>query len=237
MGGIKRLIQGHWQLMILTALIFALWSTPVVVPIKVLIVFLHELSHAIAIILTGGKVESLTVNPLQGGLVIGRGGSRFLSLSAGYCGSLLIGVTLFVLAVRTDWDRIVLGVLGAVILATTLLYVRDTFALVFGGLAGVLMILAARYLGHRPSDLVLRIIGLSSMIYVPYDIFSDTIARSHQRSDARMLAEEFGGPTLFWGGAWLAISLIVIGLCLRFGLGNDSNIQLRRPTPKGDQST
>jgi hypothetical protein len=48
------------------------------------------------------------------------------------------------------------------------------------------------------------------------------------QSDARMLAEEFAGPTLFWGGAWLIISLCVIILCLRFGLGGDSNIRLRR---------
>jgi len=53
-------------------------------------------------------------------------------------------------------------------------------------------------------------------------------------NNARMLAEEFGGPTLFWGGAWLVIALGVIGLCLAYGLGRDSNIPLSR---SGDQST
>jgi len=231
---LKRMVRGHWQLMVLIALIFALWPTPLVIPLKILTVFLHELSHALATLLTGGSVESLTIDPNQGGAVWSRGGNRFLILSAGYCGSLLIGVTLFVVAVRTRWDRLVLGLLGGVILLVTALYVRTVFAFGFGALTGAAMIAAVRFLGHGPNDLALRVIGLTSMIYVPFDIFSDTVLRSYLQSDARMLAEEFGGPTLFWGGAWLVISLITIGLCLVYGLGPDSNITLRR---SDDQST
>ncbi|WP_306419499.1 M50 family metallopeptidase [Parasedimentitalea maritima] len=224
---VKRFCTGHWQLMLLTALIFALWSTPIVVPLKILIVLLHELSHALMTLLTGGSVESLTIGPQQGGMVISRGGSRFLTLSAGYCGSLLIGVTLFLIAVRTNWDRFVMGLLAAVILTAAALYVRDLFALAFCIVAGLLMLGSSKYLSHGFNDLVLRVIGLSSMIFVPYDIFSDTIARSYLRSDARMLAEEFGGPTLFWGGAWLIISGLIIMRCLRRGLGANSNMSLR----------
>lgn len=232
MQGLGQVVRGHWQLLLLTGLIFAFWSTPVAAPLRILVVFLHEMAHALATILTGGSVVSLTFNPQEGGAVISRGGNRFVILSAGYCGSLLLGVMLFVIAVRTRWDRLCLGLLGALILVIMLFYVRSAFALGFGALSGGLMIASAWFLGHGPNDLLLRLIGLASMIYVPYDIFSDTIARSYLRSDARMLAEEFGGPTLFWGGAWLVISLIVIGLCLRYGLGSNSNITLRRPGAK-----
>jgi len=68
------------------------------------------------------------------------------------------------------------------------------------------------------------VIGLTSMIYVPYDIFSDTIARPGLPSDAHMLADEFGGATVLWGGAWLVISVVMIGYALRRGLGPSSNI-------------
>lgn len=214
----------------LTAAIFALWQTPVVIPLKLLIVFLHELSHAIATVLTGGSVERLTVSPQQGGAVLSLGGNRFVILSAGYVGSLLIGMILFLAAVRTHLDRGVLGLLGALLVAVTLLYVRDLFALAFGLATGAAMLAAARYLGRTFNDLALRVIGLASMIYVPYDIFSDTIARSHLQSDAWMLADEFGGPTLFWGGLWLVLSILAIGLCLRHGLGADSNIRCDQST-------
>lgn len=228
MRALSRVFQGHWQLMALCALIFALWPTDVVYPLRLLIVFLHELSHALAVILTGGEVVSLTVNTMEGGEVLARGGNRFLTLSAGYVGSLLIGVLLLLTAVNTRADRFAMAILGALILAVALLYISEPFAVIFSILTAAAMLAAAAWLSHEINDLILRVIGLTSMIYVPYDIFSDTIARAHLYSDARMLAEEFGGTTMFWGGLWLAISLAVIVASLRYGLGGHSNIRFRR---------
>ena len=221
-------LRGHWQLLLLVAAIALLWRTPVVIPLKLLVVFLHELGHVLAVLLTGGEVLDLTLDPMQGGAVTSRGGSRFWSLSAGYLGSLLIGVVLFMAAVRTRADRKVLGVLGVTLLAVTVLYVRAPFALVFGAGTGAAMLLAAKYLPRDVNDLMLRVIGLACMIYVPLDIYGDTIARGWLHSDARMLAEEFGGTTWMWGGLWLVASGWVIWMCLRRGLGANSNIRLRR---------
>ena len=64
-----RILKGHWQLLLLTFVVFALWQTPAVIPFKLLIVFFHEAAHAIATVLTGGEVVSLSVSPDQGGLV------------------------------------------------------------------------------------------------------------------------------------------------------------------------
>lgn len=219
------LIKGHWQLIAIVVLVFLFWPTRIVLPLKILVVFMHELSHAIAIVLTGGSVESFTISPQQGGLVIGRGGNRFLSLSAGYLGSLALGIGLLVIALRTHWDRAVLGGFGGIMLLVTLLYVRDLFAMTFCVGVGAAMLAMAWFLGRSLCDLVLRVVGLTSMIYVPYDIFDDTIRRSGIRSDAYMLAEEFGGATMLWGGAWLVLSILSIFLCLRFFLGRNSNLR------------
>ncbi len=224
-----RFLQGHWQFLCLALAIAALWQTQALLPLRILTVFLHELSHAAATLLTGGSVESLAINPREGGMVISRGGSRFLTLSAGYTGSLLIGSALFVIALRTDWDRKVLALFGCVTLVIAVLYIRDLFGLGFTLATGALMLAAARYLSLNINDMILRVIGISSMIYAPLDIWDDTIARSFLRSDARMMAEEFGGTTMLWGGVWLAISLGVIWLTLRHGLGRTSNIPLRSP--------
>jgi len=220
-------LRGHWQLLLLTTLVFALWQTSVVVPLKILIVFFHELSHAVATFFTGGEVISLSVSADQGGVVWSRGGNRFLTLTAGYLGSLLIGVGLLVAATRSKADRAIMAACGVVMLVVAGLYIRDFFALSFAIGTGVAMLIMARFLGHAANDLALRVMGLTSMIYVPYDIFSDTIARSNLRSDARMLAEEFGGTTMMWGGLWLLLSLVVIGVCLRRGLGPNSNLAFR----------
>ncbi|MDU8929904.1 M50 family metallopeptidase [Alisedimentitalea sp. MJ-SS2] len=192
-----------------------LWSTPFLLPLKILAVFFHELAHLLTVLLTGGSPESLSLTPHQGGLVQARGGNRFLILSSGYLGSLLIGLALFMAALKGNIDRWVTALLGATLLIVATLYVREGFAFIFCAGTGAVMLAIARFTGHLVNDAVLRVIGLSSMIYVPLDIFSDTLARSELRSDARMLAEEFGGPTMFWGGLWLVLSVTTLLLALR----------------------
>ena len=219
--------KGHWQLLALLAAVFALWQTPVVLPLKILVVFLHELSHGLAAVLTGGEIVELSLSAQQGGHAVTRGGSRFLILSAGYLGSLLLGVALLVIALRTTADRAAMMLCGVVMLGVTLLYMRDLFPVVFCTLAGLAMCAMAKFLSNPINDMALRVIGLSSVIYVPYDIFDDTIRRSNLQSDAYMLAEHVGGPTLFWGGLWLLLSLIVVALCLRFTLAQSSNLEWR----------
>lgn len=211
MSAVKR----HWQMLALTVLVFALWQTPLALPFKLLVVLFHELSHGIAALATGGSIESLTLTPDQGGLAVTRGGSRFAVLSAGYLGSLVFGLAIFAAALLSRADRVVLGLLGAVLLGAAALYIREGFALVFSVAAGGLMLAGARFLPRVAADLVLRVVGLASMIYVPYDIVSDTILRAGERSDARMLAEEIGGATMLWGGLWLVLSLAALGLGLR----------------------
>ena len=220
-----QILKGHWQLITVTGLVFLLWNTPVVLPLKLLVVFMHELSHGLAALLTGGTIENISLSVMQGGHAITRGGNSFAILSAGYVGSLLIGMALLVTALRTQADRAVLALCGLTILAVTALYIRDWFPLIFCTVAGVCMLAIAQYLDHTINDLMLRIIGLTSLIYVPYDIFDDTIARSGLRSDAYMLSEQFGGPTMLWGGLWLVLSVSVIILCLRYGIGQSSNLK------------
>ncbi len=203
-------LKGHWQLILITVVVFVLWSTLAVFPLKVLVVFMHELSHGLAAVFTGGSIEAISLSVEEGGHAITRGGNRFIILSSGYVGSLVIGVLLLLIAIKTHADRALLGLFGLVMLLVTVLYIRDPFPLAFCSITGLAMLAVAWHLSRPINDFILRIIGLTSVIYVPYDIFSDTIARSELRSDAYMLAEQFGGPTMLWGGLWLVVSLAVI---------------------------
>ncbi|MEM7471970.1 MAG: M50 family metallopeptidase [Pseudomonadota bacterium] len=218
----------HWQLLLLTAALFALWQTPLVFPSKLTVVYLHELSHGFAAILTGGEVLEMSVSRRIGGFAVTRGGNAFVIFSAGYLGSLLLGAGLLIAALRSEVDRYVLGGLGALTLLVTAAFMREGFAILYGVVTGSVLLAVAVWCGHAINDLALRVIGLSSMIYVPFDIFDDTIRRANLRSDARMLAEEFGGTTLIWGGLWLVISLVVIVFTLRLALHQRSNLDFRK---------
>lgn len=219
--------KNHWQLAALTAAVFLLWSFQIMAPLKILVVFLHEASHAFTALLTGGSVENISLSIHEGGSVTSRGGNFFLIASAGYLGSLVLGALLFAIAIKTNADRIAVAVMGVVMLLLTVIYMRELFPIAFCVIVGGAFLAAARFLPHKVNDLILRVIGLTSMMYVPYDIFSDTLARSNAMSDARIIATYFGGPTVFWGALWLVISLFVIAATLRFTLTEPSNITLQ----------
>lgn len=225
-------LKGHWQLIALTAIVFALWQNSVVIPLKIFVVFLHEFSHALATWLTGGEVLELSVSAQQGGFVTSRGGNGFIIATAGYLGSLLLGSLLFVLALRSKIDRYVVGVLGVTMIALTALYIREPFAIGFCLGAGAVLIISARFFAASVNDLILRVIGLASMIYVPYDIFSDTLSRSYLMSDARILAQNYGGTTMMWGVIWLVVSLVFLVFLLKASLKTPSNITFKAPPKK-----
>ncbi|MEZ5716790.1 MAG: M50 family metallopeptidase [Paracoccaceae bacterium] len=211
-------LRSQWPLLLMAVAVVALWSTPVLLPLKLLVVFFHELSHLLATLLTGGTPHSLTLTPHQGGALLALGGNRFVVLNAGYLGSLLIGLGLFWAALHSRADRWVATGLGAVMLLVAALYVRDGFALVFCTGFGAVLVITGRWLGEAASDVLLRLIGLTSIVYVPLDIFSDTLARAGPGSDAHMLAQEIGGLTVIWGAIWLTLSLWAIYLALRLSL-------------------
>jgi len=202
----------------LVALTFILWNTPISYPLKLLVVFFHELSHAIVSEATGGEVKEFVVNHMQGGHVLCIGGNRFLVLNAGYLGSLLWGALVYSLSVATSKDRVVMGALGVLMLAVPLRFGANGFGLIYSVIMGLVMLAVAFRFGHRVSDFVLRLIGLTSMLYAVADILLDIFASTSGQSDAAMLAGEFGGTTWLWGGLWVLISLGVIVQTVRWSL-------------------
>lgn len=193
--------------------IVLLWSTPIVWPLKILVVFFHELSHGLAAILTGGRIARIEVVAAQGGVCWTMGGSQFLILTAGYLGSLVWGGVVLLAASGSKRDRAVSVGLGTIIIAATLLWVRPVIGFGFGFhlLAGVVLVLFGWLLPDAFNDIVLKVFGVTSCLYVIPDIYSDTIARSHLRSDARMLAEMTHIPTVILGGLWILVALTVCG--------------------------
>ncbi|NNK49270.1 MAG: M50 family metallopeptidase [Gemmatimonadetes bacterium] len=192
------------------ASLWFLWDTWLVTPFKLFVVLLHEISHGLMATATGGTIERIVITPDLGGACYCGGGDAFLTLSAGYLGSLLWGAVLVLLALRftrhAPWFT---GAIGVLIGLVTLLYVRNPFGLAFGLAFGAALLAAARYLSPVVNGRVLWALGLTSCLYAVLDIKSDVIDRPELRSDARMLAEMTGVPTVVWGGLWIAAALFV----------------------------
>ena len=201
------------------AFLWYFWYTPAVYPLKIFVVLLHEASHAIAIWATGGSVDRITLNAMQGGATYGRGGSPFIALSAGYLGSLVLGALLVVGAyTRKIPPRVLLGILGGAVMGLTLLFIRGGFGISFGLVFGVALILASRQLNVAWSRGTLVVLGLTSVLYAILDIKSDILDRPQLRSDAAMLAELTGVPTQVWGILWITVALAAAVALFRWTL-------------------
>src|SRR5690606_29550601 len=125
----------------LFALLWFFWDAPPVYPLKIFVVLLHEISHAAMALATGGSVLRIELDPGQGGACHCPGGNAFLTLSAGYLGSLAWGGAMFTAAhsrrVRSDRVNFWIGVLMFVL---TAVYVRGLFGFAFGILFALALI-------------------------------------------------------------------------------------------------
>lgn len=99
------------------------WHVPylekILWPFKILTVALHEFGHASAGILTGAKIISITLDPNEGnrnadkgGLTKMRGGNPYISLPAGYIGSLFWGSAMVFAGFNTTGAKIVSVLVG-----------------------------------------------------------------------------------------------------------------------------
>ena len=68
-------------------LVFVIFfDSPVVFPFRLFVVFLHEISHGLAAVLTGGRILSIAISPNEGGVCVTRGGWRSWSATRAYLG-------------------------------------------------------------------------------------------------------------------------------------------------------
>jgi hypothetical protein len=213
-------------------LLWTLWDSAIIYPVKVFVVFLHEISHALAAVATGGTVERIVLDANQGGAAYTRGGSGFFTLSAGYLGSLLWGALFIMLGFsRRLRPRWIIGGIGAMVILLTALLVRSWFGIGFGLTFGAALLVGSKYLSQGLNRIILLGLGLTSALYAVLDIKSDILDRSQLPSDARMLAEMTGIPTAIWGLLWIAIALLVCSWLLRWVARRMDQVELDPQSP------
>lgn len=197
--------------------ILYLWDTPAVYPLKVFVVLFHEISHAMVAVVTGGTIERIVLDPNQGGACYCPGGNAFLTLSAGYLGSLAWGALLIsagqMKRINSQW---VTGAVGLLVVGLTLSYIRSTFGFWFGLAFGSILFLGALRLSAVVNQGILLTLGLTSCLYAILDIKSDVLDRPELRSDAAMLGELTGINTIVWGSLWITVAVLASAWLFRW---------------------
>ncbi|KAI8923807.1 peptidase M50B-like-domain-containing protein [Entophlyctis helioformis] len=202
------------------AAILLLWHIPylkeLLWPFKILAVALHEFGHASAGVCTGARVESITLNPDEGGLTKMRGGNPYITLPAGYIGSAFWGALMVFAGFNVLAAKIVSVVIGIAMLATLIWaknWLTRGITVLFIGLIAVLWWFKdAFYLRY-----FVLFLGVMSACYSLWDIVDDLIARRVNESDASAFARLCCNgclPPQFWGVLWLLISFIFVGCAI-----------------------
>jgi hypothetical protein len=133
-----------------------------------LVIAFHEFSHALACLLTGGHVESITLDPREGGETLMRGGSSFLSLPAGYLGSSLIGALLVFAGFDIVASKIASIALGVAFLLT-LWWARRDWLTIGTVLLCVGLLIGCWFIAHA-EPLRFVVVGCALLVCLSADV-------------------------------------------------------------------
>ncbi|KAI8985955.1 peptidase M50B-like-domain-containing protein [Pilobolus umbonatus] len=196
-----------------TLAILILWNMPVIkvilAPFKLLTVGLHEFSHAFVGCLTCAKIESIEIDPDEGGVTRMRGGIPMCTLPAGYLGSSLIGALLVMSGFNIMASKIASIFLAACLLLT-LWWAKNWLTRIIGVVfIGVMVFLWWLERGAGLKYFVL-FVGVMSCLYCLWDILDDLVFRKVHESDASKFAKlcGCGMSSRIWGVFWFIISLV-----------------------------
>ncbi|KAF2674007.1 hypothetical protein BT63DRAFT_419327 [Microthyrium microscopicum] len=209
-------------IVVYVVVIALLWNIPyvrkVLWPFKMLVIAFHEFGHAITTLLTGGRVESISLDPNEGGVTHMRGGISAITLPAGYLGSSIIGALLIFCGFNIVASKIASIVLGVCFLLT-LWWARRDWLTILTVLLAVGLLVACWFIAHaEPLRFVVLFIGVMSCLYSVWDICDDLILRKVNSSDASVFADRYGGSSKCWGVIWSFISLAFMILAIIAGI-------------------
>ncbi len=213
----------HWSgTLVLGLLILLAWQVPwlniLVYPFRLFGTFVHELSHGLAAILTGGRFHRFAVETDLSGVAWSAGGIRVIVSSAGYLGSAMAGGILILLYQRMLSSRVLLILLGATLAILCVLFVRNLFGIVSGlGLASLLLLAGFR-LPSSWRDLLLMTLALQLILDGYNSLFTvlslSTDSATH--TDAHTMAQLTLVPASIWVLLWMSLSTLVLYYVLRW---------------------
>lgn len=203
-------------------------------PFRIFVTFIHEGGHALAALLTGNSVASLSVATnasgetytTQGGII-----SQVLISSAGYIGSMAFGALLLALIRKAVAARIVLLACGILVFAMTMIFgfIKPLFwvnawsGIPFTLLAGLFisvgLVLIARFASARVASFFVSFLAVQCVLNALFDLktlfslsspFGPTV-----QTDALNMANATGIPAIFWTIVWIAFALGILWFAMR----------------------
>jgi Peptidase M50B-like len=200
-------------------------------PFRIFVTFIHEGGHAIAALLTGNSVQSLSVAmngsgetyTTQGGML-----SQMIVSSAGYLGAMTFGSLLLVLIRRAIAARFVLyGSAALVLLLTTVFGLFKPLvaaswvswsSIPFTLFAGIVLagglFLVARFASPKVATFIVSFLAVQCILNALLDLknvfFLSSPFAPSVPTDALNMANATGIPAVIWAIIWIVIAIAIL---------------------------
>ncbi len=203
-------------LFLLSFIVILLWESKIVYPIKMLVIILHEISHAIVAIIAGFKIQSIEVTNNLGGETLITGQNNFFVAFAGYFGSIVFGVLFFISAYNRQLIKIYSLTLGTIILLFTANIFKGEFTIFFGIIFSLLLLILPFIKYEIVTEYIYKFIGLTSILYTLVDVKEDLLTLSLRQTDAQLLSDITGIAPILWGFFYVLLSLVALIFVFRY---------------------
>lgn len=263
--GISRDARPQATLLLTAAAIsIVLWFIPfaeiLTYPFRIFVTFIHEGGHAIAALLTGNSVQSLSIaTNASGETYTSQGGamSQMFVASAGYLGSMAYGALLLVLIRKAIAARVVLIGSAGLVFALTLIYglfkpvvsgaalSGIPFTLLAGTLLTLGLVAVAKFAGARLATFFVSFLAVQCILNALLDLktvfFLSSPFAPAVPTDAVNMANATGIPAFFWSVTWIAMALGILFLAMRLYVVSrakrlQSDLLFTESLPSGEQA-
>jgi hypothetical protein len=236
-------------LLIAATISVVLWFIPfaefLTYPFRIFVTFIHEGGHALAALLTGNSVASLSVATNASGETYTTQGGIFSQVfisSAGYLGSMAFGALLLILIRKAVAARIVLLGCAIFVFSLTMIYglIKPIFwmtawsgipfTLLAGTIISVGLILIARFASAKVATFFVSFLAVQSVLNALTDLktvfFLSSPFATAVPTDAVNMAQATGIPAIFWTVVWIAFALGILWFAMRlYVAGRDKSYQ------------
>jgi hypothetical protein len=209
-------------------------------PIRLFVTFIHESSHAIIAVLTGGSVQSLTIATDGSGEVYSAPSGMLgglLTSSAGYLGTTAFGVLMLYLIRRSFSPNKLLIILGGFVAVMTVVFTvispvfnflslqasfsNILFTVIAGGVLTAALVGLGAYANLRVANFVVAFLAVQCLLNALLDLknvffINAPLIGADIHTDAANMATATGIPGIVWVVVWIGLSFLMISLGLRF---------------------
>jgi len=210
------------SLLIACAVTVGLWFVPfasqALYPLRLFVTFIHEGSHALVAVLTGGVVQQIVVMPDASGYTLTSGGWGIPIVMAGYLGATAYGAGMLALARLPRTAKAILALSGGIVGLLDLLLVRNGFGFVWGALIAIGLLTAARKLSGRVAELTAMFLGVQCAVNALYDLktlVGLSTSGDSPVSDAVLMSQMIPLPPWVWSLLWCGLALLILVAALR----------------------